>query len=159
MPKGITIIQLLLDMYVLCQSELFSRGNGENKNGCEEFEFDEREHRTSTKLVHTSFNIQWAKHHFKSRGYLVKDSSHCPLDTLWPTILGETETCCWHCLLLCSAPILPGFLIRTSRSTQLFAASTLPNGGTRSKESACECRRHKRCGFDPCVGRIPWRAW
>ena len=26
-----------------------------------------------------------------------------------------------------------------------------------SKESACQCRRHKRPGFDPWVGRIPWR--
>ena len=25
------------------------------------------------------------------------------------------------------------------------------------KESACQCRRHKRCGFDPWVGKIPWR--
>ena len=25
------------------------------------------------------------------------------------------------------------------------------------KESACQCRRHKRCGFDPWVRKIPWR--
>ena len=25
------------------------------------------------------------------------------------------------------------------------------------KESACQCRRHKRHGFDPWVGKIPWR--
>ena len=25
------------------------------------------------------------------------------------------------------------------------------------KESACQCRRHKRCWFDPWVGKIPWR--
>ena len=25
------------------------------------------------------------------------------------------------------------------------------------KESACQCRRHKRCRFDPWVGNIPWR--
>ena len=32
----------------------------------------------------------------------------------------------------------------------------LPSG----KELACQSRRHKRCGFDPCVGKIPWRrAW
>ena len=30
-------------------------------------------------------------------------------------------------------------------------------GGTSGKESACQCRRHKRCGFDPWVGKIPWR--
>ena len=25
------------------------------------------------------------------------------------------------------------------------------------KEPACQCRRHRRCGFDPWVGKIPWR--
>ena len=25
------------------------------------------------------------------------------------------------------------------------------------EESACQCRRHKRCRFDPWVGKIPWR--
>ena len=24
------------------------------------------------------------------------------------------------------------------------------------KESTCQCRRHKSCGFDPWVGKIPW---
>ena len=33
-------------------------------------------------------------------------------------------------------------------------------GGTSGKEPACQSRRHKRCGFDPWVGKIPWRkAW
>ena len=28
------------------------------------------------------------------------------------------------------------------------------------KEPACQCRRHKRCGFIPWVEKIPWRrAW
>ena len=28
------------------------------------------------------------------------------------------------------------------------------------KESACQCRRHRRCDFDPWVGKIPWkRKW
>ena len=30
-------------------------------------------------------------------------------------------------------------------------------GGTSGKEPACQCRRHKRFGFDPWVGQIPWR--
>ena len=30
-------------------------------------------------------------------------------------------------------------------------------GGVSGKESACQCRRHKRCRFDPWVGMIPWR--
>ena len=29
--------------------------------------------------------------------------------------------------------------------------------GTSGKEPACQCRRHKRRGFDPWVGTIPWR--
>ena len=33
-------------------------------------------------------------------------------------------------------------------------------GGTSGKELTCQCRRHKRCRFDPWVGKIPWkRAW
>ena len=33
-------------------------------------------------------------------------------------------------------------------------------GGSDAKEPACQCRRHKRCGFDPWVRKIPWqRAW
>ena len=32
--------------------------------------------------------------------------------------------------------------------------------GTSGKEPGCQCRRCKRCGFDPWVGKIPWRrAW
>ena len=30
-------------------------------------------------------------------------------------------------------------------------------GGAGGKEASCQCRRHKRCGFSPCVGKIPWR--
>ena len=33
-------------------------------------------------------------------------------------------------------------------------------GGTGGRESAYQCRRHKRCQFNPWVGKIPWRrAW
>ena len=43
-----------------------------------------------------------------------------------------------------SKPIFPG---------------TFPDfsGGTSGKEPGCQCRRHKRCGFDPRVRKIPWR--
>ena len=30
-------------------------------------------------------------------------------------------------------------------------------GGTSGKESTCPCRRHEKPGFDPLVGKIPWR--
>ena len=33
-------------------------------------------------------------------------------------------------------------------------------GGASSKEHICQHRRHKRDGFDPWIGKIPWRrAW
>jgi len=44
-----------------------------------------------------------------------------------------------------------------------FPCSTQKHGfpsGTSGKEPTCQCRRHKRCGFDPWVGEVPWRrAW
>jgi len=30
-------------------------------------------------------------------------------------------------------------------------------GGTSGKEANCQCRRHKREGLHPWVGKIPWR--
>ena len=30
-------------------------------------------------------------------------------------------------------------------------------GGTSGKEPSCQCKRPKRRGFDPWVGKIPWR--
>ena len=30
-------------------------------------------------------------------------------------------------------------------------------GGASGKEPTCQCRRHKRCRFDPLVGKILWR--
>ena len=33
-------------------------------------------------------------------------------------------------------------------------------GGASGKEPACQCKRDKRWGFNPRVGKIPWRrAW
>ena len=33
-------------------------------------------------------------------------------------------------------------------------------GGASGKESTCQCRRHRRCEFNPWVGKNPWRrAW
>ena len=31
------------------------------------------------------------------------------------------------------------------------------SGGASGKESTCQCKRYKRCGFDPWVRKIPWR--
>ena len=30
-------------------------------------------------------------------------------------------------------------------------------GGTSGKDPTCQCKRHERPGFDPWVGKIPWR--
>ena len=30
-------------------------------------------------------------------------------------------------------------------------------GGISGKESVCQCRKHKRHGFNPWIGKIPWR--
>ena len=30
-------------------------------------------------------------------------------------------------------------------------------GGASGKEPTCQCRRQRRCGFNPWVGKIPWR--
>ena len=50
----------------------------------------------------------------------------------------------------------------TKSRTQLsnFTLFHFPTSGTSGKEPACQCRRHKRHGFDPWVGKIPCRrAW
>ena len=33
----------------------------------------------------------------------------------------------------------------------------LSSSEANAKEPACQCRRHKRRGFDPWAGKIPWR--
>ena len=52
------------------------------------------------------------------------------------------------------------------RTPQTQAISIVPAsgrgfpGGTGGQEPPCQRRRHKRCRFDPQVGKIPWRrAW
>ena len=30
-------------------------------------------------------------------------------------------------------------------------------GGSTDKEPACQCRKHRRLGFSPSVGKVPWR--
>ena len=45
----------------------------------------------------------------------------------------------------------------------IYVAPTTLHGLPRQcsgKETASQCRKHKRCGFDPWVGKIPWsRKW
>ena len=68
-----------------------------------------------------------------------------------------------HCLnikpkCLCSGPCLPvdG---RKKEVNSLSQRLGFP-GGASGKEPACQCRKPKRCKFDPWVSKIPWRrAW
>ena len=51
-----------------------------------------------------------------------------------------------------------------TRLTQLSSSSSIVilgfSGGASGKEPTCQSRRHKRCGFSPWIGKIPWRrAW
>ena len=38
-----------------------------------------------------------------------------------------------------------------------FIVLPVTPGGTSGKEPTCQCRRHNRHRFDPCVRKIPWR--
>ena len=46
---------------------------------------------------------------------------------------------------------------RGNRMTDLEVTKYLLPRWLSGKKSACQCRRCKRCKFDPWVGKIPWR--
>ena len=56
---------------------------------------------------------------------------------------------------------LKGHMVRNTTlrrwiNTNMYKEMGFP-GGASGKEPICQCRR---CGFDPCIGKIPWRrAW
>ena len=50
---------------------------------------------------------------------------------------------------------------QTPGDSEELGSLILP-GGANGKEPACQCWRHKRCRFDPWVGKISWvgrRPW
>ena len=51
----------------------------------------------------------------------------------------------------------PWALKALSPSSHPVLDIALSAGGTSDKELTCQCRRHKRCEFNPWVGKIPWR--
>ena len=55
-----------------------------------------------------------------------------------------------------SSPIASFFDHSVCFIHHLWHWSVFP-GSSISKESACQCRRHRRHGFDPWVGKVPWR--
>ena len=65
-----------------------------------------------------------------------------------------------HLLFPLLRKLLPRFShIGSSGLSEIFPPQKSPGfpGGTSGKEPACYCRRRKRCGFYPWVGKIPWR--
>ena len=47
----------------------------------------------------------------------------------------------------------------TGKRGKLGHSKSFP-GSSDGKEPICQCRRHKRCGFNPWVRNIPWkREW
>ena len=50
---------------------------------------------------------------------------------------------------------MPTFFVERVLIRQLTTQG-FPHGAS-GKEPACQCRRHKRCGFNPRVRKIPWR--
>ena len=50
-------------------------------------------------------------------------------------------------------------LIKKQIIATIKVMESFPSGAD-GKEPTCQCRRHKRHGFDPCARKIPWRrAW
>ena len=52
---------------------------------------------------------------------------------------------------------LYSYAIPILKVKELTSPSKVFPGGSVGKESTCQFRRHKRCRFDPWVGKIPWR--
>ena len=47
-----------------------------------------------------------------------------------------------------------------SDTTEAMQQQQQQQGGASGKEPACQCKRYERYGFNPWVGKIPWRrAW
>ena len=70
--------------------------------------------------------------------------------------LGCFKLCCSEsCSAICPSGIIGSY--GSSIFSCFFFFNKSPASG---KESACQCRRHKRHRFNPWVRRIPWRrAW
>ena len=73
----------------------------------------------------------------------------------------SSETFCSHTASAEHKPILCFYVnllsTKIHRSNWVFLGFP---GGAGGKEPARQCKRYKRCGFNPWVGKIPWRrAW
>ena len=78
--------------------------------------------------------------------FLLCRIAYCPKDSKMPGVLPNKHGLT-SLILVATKKYPPTFLKK----------ETNPVFGLVGKESACQCRRHKRHGFDPWVRKIPWR--
>ena len=96
----------------------------------------------------------WSKWH-KNSGFL-STFSHHSIWTFKQTHKVQSKCDCFCCL----QSILLFFGNSTSNFRRRMPISQGFPGGANGKEPACQGRRYKKYGFDPQVGKIPWRrAW
>ena len=91
-------------------------------------------------------------------------------DSFIQVFLSKTLTCrlvnSWLAIMILKTRNQKGFVLTAANLKQslwLYMTSWsvvgFP-GGTSGKEPTCQCRKHKRCRFNPWVGNILWqRAW
>jgi len=102
--------------------------------------------------MHKSF----CEHVFISLGYIPRSR-----------IVGSHGNCVFKFLRNCQTALQSGWNIlyfqhqytRVQISLHFlltFIIMSFP-GNTSGKEPTCQCRKHKRCRFNPWVGKIPWR--
>ena len=76
---------------------------------------------------------------------------------LYPLTGNLSNTPIWEMLVLRNLHILKDLLFVSEMQMQLgILYSHLLPGGTSGKDSVCQRTRHKRGGFDPWAGKIPW---
>ena len=68
---------------------------------------------------------------------------------VWPS----DHLCFSSSTLICHIP----FLFRDSNYMYVRLLEVFLGGST-DKEPTCQCRRCKRCSFNPWIGKIPWRS-
>ena len=76
------------------------------------------------------------------------------LNQLLSSFAGVTSCCVLTGLSFCA--FVPWFSLYVSKSL-LIMRTGFPRGSVGKAFTCMQCRGRRRCGFDPWVGKIPWR--